>query len=1234
MSSEADSTEALRLVEQIYQECRSHPSGLTDKAKTAMMGLNWILSDSDSSDLQTLAEKLLESQGDPIQVATSLGKMKRILKGKEPSDKQQQVPPESGSSMVSPEKEATQIQVQATSEPMPLESKSSKVSHDPPKQYPWVIRDIKTPTPEIINVMTETLRKTTSAWEDTELVNGTVDPLNLEVNLLVVKYGGGRCGILFRHLLLYLQIKYEVFVTWAYNLDRQPNRKLIPLLLPLEDPDLKDKKTVTRMKQAVEFRRKTGIEVIKLSEAQLTMTEKSQLAMIDKYMLPGSAAKNMEKSKVAILPLQGTTIEQAQAYPNVNCIVKGTQETVALGDYIHKMAMNEIWKEFIPSKTPLMLPSVVLSPQAVKKKSASPQQKKKSAKQPLRRLQIPQHRLKVTNPFINEFFTEFCTVKVSEDAAKWLVENMLPIQDDRDARLIEAWEQKKEVTHEELHRHRRHKDEEHCDHRYVKVQCRHKQLLRACEGDDCEGCKQECYHDVCPIMKCKTCPVVMKNVYYAMRKINPWNREEATWKKESVKDIRDIHTHSVTAKHATMHKKLVTVRNLCEFYTIAVHDLLGDTEFGDSQTTVVSLCLSSWFFRIVIRFYDTIIDENKVETKNRQVADIVHFMEGSITTFLDSCSQVSQNLKDTLNKRLEESIKKINVFKTKCQGPGKQVQDQMSLKLPATHSGRAPPLSRLADAHAFLRKNLWNKVCKGRGPDDSIPVGQKVNESIELGQKILVLAFAKNLMGARSGMLSHMAFGKNIRTIGSLIPDSIDHQYTGPDKEKHGLAYAKAFGLEFIRQMKDRVHKEERFEIPYYVCLLSLGWSWYGYKNSHRNARIVPFHRIMSMEIITFAALIVFIRPECQVESSQKAAEFIQYQQENGFDVSKAYKWIHQEKIDFVGMVSEELKQGDKVGWIRLFYTSENDFRYGSHAAHINMSPETQKIEDNAARKITQLFRTAMQEFIEDGDVVLDELYDGFFGSKDDVFGSKQVRKKVGAKYSQRGVRNATSDFLSSVFPDMPEDVKRMLVEQTLMHTLETHTNVYDKDMKYMRCARLRDWLDRGVPMKEFHSVMKETEAQMKINDTFTLRDFEVDLDVDAQKAADPPKQTRPKKQKEKKDPPKPTYQKKRGEEEMDIIAQYLPGAEPHASSLCHIQNSAQRYLMGRFSGSQLKLWAENEDETIHLLSGENMHALLEDCHLKLDCSGISAWDNVTHLRTVKGNTVSWNKKRVRRRVG
>lgn len=100
----------------------------------------------------------------------------------------------------------------------------------------------------------------------------------------------------------------------------------------------------------------------------------------------------------------------------------------------------------------------------------------------------------------------------------------------------------------------------------------------------------------------------------------------------------------------------------------------------------------------------------------------------------------------------------------------------------------------------------------------------------------------------------------------------------------------------------------------------------------------------------------------------------------------------------------------------------------------------------------------------------------------------------------------------------------------------------------------------------------------------------------------------------------------------MDIIAEYLPGAAPHANSLCHSQQDGnKRYLMGRMKESKLKLWAESETETIHLLSGEDIHAMLKTCDLKFSCSGVSAWEFITHLRTVTGEPVSWSKKRIRK---
>lgn len=208
---------------------------------------------------------------------------------------------------------------------------------------------------------------------------------------------------------------------------------------------------------------------------------------------------------------------------------------------------------------------------------------------------------------------------------------------------------------------------------------------------------------------------------------------------------------------------------------------------------------------------------------------------------------------------------------------------------------------------------------------------------------------------------------------------------------------------------------------------MALHPSWYGYKNSRINARLVPFHRIMSMEIITFAASLLYLREETKEETVKLAADFLKYQQDNNFDVGHAYQWLEDHKtrdngrvifVDFIKMVSEEMKLGDSMGWIRLFYTLEEDFRYGSHAAHLNGSKDTSKIEDKAGRNITTLLKESMRFYFENNDLELDELCDDML---DNV---------LCAGYTQRGTRKATSDYFFSEFPNMPEEIKRMLVEQ------------------------------------------------------------------------------------------------------------------------------------------------------------------------------------------------------------
>eukprot|EP00952_Eustigmatos_sp_NYUAD-ZCMA_P014008 55039-Eustigmatos_ZCMA.PRE.1 len=359
----------------------------------------------------------------------------------------------------------------------------------------------------------------------------------------------------------------------------------------------------------------------------------------------------------------------------------------------------------------------------------------------------------------------------------------------------------------------------------------------------------------------------------------------------------------------------------------------------------------------------------------------------------------------------------------KVAGAGAKVQMQTKVRLSSTDEGKAPPIQRVFAAHNFLRTGLWDKLryCRGKGDAHRLP------------QMILLLAFIKLLMGARAGMLSHMAIGKNLKTIGWVYDDAtVDHQKPQKEKGDDGKveSYVKGYAIKYLKELRRRVPEEQGFELRYHVVLLALRKSWYGYKNGHINSRIVPFHREMSMELIVFAASILYIRAETSEDVASLAAKFLEHWQSTGYNTTEAYKWLDGNgKVDFLKLVNDQLKRP-----VRVFYKRADKDRYGSHAIHPRGTSDTATIEKGASDSVTKMLKEAMRTYyasLKPGDIDVDELTDG----------SAEVKhlEMQASKYTIRGVRSATADYISRLFPFMPEDIKQMLVEQTLMHTFETH---------------------------------------------------------------------------------------------------------------------------------------------------------------------------------------------------
>eukprot|EP00952_Eustigmatos_sp_NYUAD-ZCMA_P006895 29477-Eustigmatos_ZCMA.PRE.1 len=55
------------------------------------------------------------------------------------------------------------------------------------------------------------------------------------------------------------------------------------------------------------------------------------------------------------------------------------------------------------------------------------------------------------------------------------------------------------------------------------------------------------------------------------------------------RDKMKVHPHSNRSQTTSMQVYYKTWRDFCEWYTIAVYDLLGGEQFGDQQATVPSL---------------------------------------------------------------------------------------------------------------------------------------------------------------------------------------------------------------------------------------------------------------------------------------------------------------------------------------------------------------------------------------------------------------------------------------------------------------------------------------------------------------------------------------------------------------------------------------------------------------------------------------------------------------------
>lgn len=189
----------------------------------------------------------------------------------------------------------------------PSSSLKKKVKTTTEERYEWV-KGVHTdegirlhPTPREVEQMRNTLTQIHDAWHSRDGVSTTQPLLDDQMKLISI-FLEGNVYCLLRHVLLYMQVKYGVFVRWRHNLDRERRRDLALMSVP----------GAQKYTEGETLRSELGLV------SMWTTQTLSYIGLLDGYERPNASKKNMAKKKVLLVKLEGSMVCVLLAIP-VGC---------------------------------------------------------------------------------------------------------------------------------------------------------------------------------------------------------------------------------------------------------------------------------------------------------------------------------------------------------------------------------------------------------------------------------------------------------------------------------------------------------------------------------------------------------------------------------------------------------------------------------------------------------------------------------------------------------------------------------------------------------------------------------------------------------------------------------------------------------------------------------------------------------------------------------------------------
>eukprot|EP00952_Eustigmatos_sp_NYUAD-ZCMA_P012721 50976-Eustigmatos_ZCMA.PRE.1 len=452
--------------------------------------------------------------------------------------------------------------------------------------------------------------------------------------------------------------------------------------------------------------------------------------------------------------------------------------------------------------------------------------------------------------------------------------------------------------------------------------CRSREAKAICGQNPCK-------HDECPYENCSKCPILLRTHSYLLGLADTKDASGmAKSRAQEHEDTIKVHPHRDTTQVLTIQGNLARIRQFLKYYLVQIHDWLGRDQMGNIQPILPAVFLSRHLPTVLKKWHTHESRSGLARGYKAEVIKVIHvFLETTKQRFVMErvpheakvratyIDLTGKDLKDgarirkELLDRVKDNREALAAYGKNVAGPGPTVHNQTNTELPSTVKGKSPPLDRVRLAYDFYHEGYWNKVSRG-GKDAHVYI-----------QQVLLLSFVMLLMGARSGMLSHLAFGTNLRTLGMLKNEVGSHQRSSDPKKKltdrekkeeKVRMYAKAYPTIYEKETADRMGYR-RFEMKYYVVLLALCKAWYGYKNGHINSRIVPFHRGMSIKIIDYSAALLCLRStEVSVDAVEKARRYLMSRHESE-GMEKALGWLEVNKPDAFMAVREPI--GPRAGF-------------------------------------------------------------------------------------------------------------------------------------------------------------------------------------------------------------------------------------------------------------------------------------------------------------------------------